>query len=100
MLFVSGSVNVYPPCFYRKPETIKEDIRKISARISEINEMLNVREMLAEYLNEGKTFCKEDAAALSELLEFAKEALDEFTELNSALDDLKRELIASITMVG
>ncbi len=100
MLFFGNSVNVYPPCFYRSPDTIKQDIRKISARIAEVNEMLNVREMLSEYLNEGKVFDKESAAALNELLEFAKEALDELIELNSALDDLKRELIESISSVG
>lgn len=100
MLFFGSSVNVYPPCFYRSPDTIKEDIRKISARICEVNEMLNVREMLSEYMNEGKDFGKEEAVALNELLEFAKEALDELIELNSTLDDLKRELIESISVIG
>lgn len=100
MPFVSASVNVTPPCFYRSPETIKDDIRKISARISEVNGMLNIRELLSGYLDGDIRFDGESARDLSELLEFARETLDELTELNSSLDELKRELIEAVSVIG
>ena len=99
MLFYRSSVNFTPQSFYRTPDAIKEDIRKISARIAEVNEMLNVRELLSEYLDDG-SFDAKRAIALNELLEFAKEALDELIELNSTLDGLKSELITSISVLG
>ena len=100
MLYYRSSVNFAPAGFYRRPDTIKEDIRKISARISEVNEMLNIRELLSEYLDGTGKFGTKEARDLNELLEFAREALDELAELNSALDELKRELITSISVIG
>ena len=100
MIFISGSVNCTPPGFYRKPETIKEDIRRIKERITAVNDMLNVREMLAEYFDKSGMITAKDAVALNELLEFAKETLDEFIELNLALDELKKELVYSIGAIG
>lgn len=95
------SVNCAPPGFYRTPESIKEDIRKISARIAEVNEMLNVREILADFLGEdSEREVMRRAEELSELLAFASEALDELRELNATLDELKRELIRTIAEVG
>ena len=87
------TVNVAPAVFYRTPEHIKADIRKISARIAEVNEMLNVREMLADFLGEdSEGEVEKRAEELSELLVFATETLEEFRELNRTLDELKLEL--------
>ena len=95
------SVNCAPPYFYRTPERIKQDIREISARISEVNEMLNIRELLADFLGEdSEREVAARAAELSELLTFASETLDELMELNSSLEELKRELIGTIAAIG
>lgn len=95
------SVNCVPPGFYRTPERIKEDIREISSRISEVNEMLNIRELLADFLCEDSDRAViQRAAELSELLEFASEALSELRELNKTLDELKDELVRTISYVG
>lgn len=95
------SVNRVPPCFYRTPEQIKDDIRQISARISEVNEMLNIRELLADFLDDEPCVdVVERAEELSELIAFAAEALDELRSLNATLDQLKAELIQTISEIG
>ena len=95
------SINCTPPGFYRVPERIKEDIREISARISEVNGMLNIRELLADFLGEdSEREIMRRASELSELLTFASEALSELRELNKTLDELKDELIRTVSCIG
>ena len=93
------SVNVTPARFYREPSEIKSDIRKISSRITEINETLNVRELMAEFLSDDVPI-SERARSARELITYAGEALDELVELNSALDELKNELVKSAEFFG
>lgn len=87
--------------FYRNPESIRQDIGEISARITEVNEMLNIRELLADFIGEdSEREVMKRAEELSELLTFASETLDELMELNSSLEELKRELIGTIAAIG
>ena len=100
-MYKFNSMCCMPPDFYRTPERIKDDIRKISARINEINGMLNIRELLADFLGEDSdSGIAERAAELSELLAYATEALDELIELNNTLDGLKEELSRVIYIIG
>ena len=93
-------VNGFPPRFYRCPNEIKCDIRSVSARINEINERLNIRELLSDFLClDNDINVSKSAQELSELLEYALEALDELKELNETLDDLKAELLESISII-
>ena len=83
----------HPIASYRDPEHIKSDIREISERIAYVNESLNVRELLLEFLEEDKEGnLVERAEALTELLKYATEALDELKNLSDTLDSLKAEL--------
>ena len=87
--------------FYRNPESIRRDIGEISERITEVNEMLNIRELLADFIGEdSEREVMKRAEELSELLTFASETLDELMELNSSLEELKRELIGTIAAIG
>ena len=92
-------VNGMPPRIYRSSEEIKRDIRGVSERISEINEMLNIRELLSEFVFEQSDLSTPKLQdKLSELLSYALEALDELRELSNTLDELKAELIESVNL--
>ena len=100
-MYKFNSVCCAPPDFYRTPERIKEDIRQISGRINEVNEMLNIRELLADFLGESSDEAiAERAEELSELLAYASEALDELRDLNETLDGLKTELLRTVSIIG
>lgn len=87
------------PQIYRSRSEIKEDIRYICARIAEVNEMLNIRELIYDIFNEEKGYQDmKKAEAITELLKYAEEALAELKELNERLDELKSELISSTDM--
>ena len=84
------------PKTYRSRSEIKEDIRYVCSRISEINEMLNIRELISDVFNEEMDYGTiKKAEAITELLKYAQEALAELVELNERLDELKAELISS-----
>lgn len=87
------------PNIYRSREEIKEDIKYISERIFEINEMLNIRELISDVFDEenGKDIV-EKAENVTELLKYAEEALSELKSLTERLDELKSELIISTDM--
>ena len=92
--------NGIPPRLYRHPEEIKTDIKEISQRISEINEMLNIRELLADFLlDDGVENLRSSSGKLSELLTYALEALDELKALNETLEELKDELVESVAIM-
>ena len=52
---------------------------------------------ILEIINSNSVETQEE---LSELLTFASETLDELMELNSSLEELKRELIGTIAAIG
>lgn len=84
---------------YRSRSEIKEDIRLITERISEVNEALNVRELISDIFNEETPADMiKRAQSITELLKYAEEALAELCELNAILDELKAELLSSVDM--
>lgn len=84
---------------YRSRARIKEDIRLITERISEVNEALNVRELISDIFNEETpNDMIKKAQSITELLKYAEEALAELRELNEMLDELKAELLSSVDM--
>ncbi len=87
------------PNVYRSRDEIKEDIRYVYERISEINEMLNIRELISEVFNqESSVDIIKKAENVTELLKYAEEALTELKSLTERLDELKAELHASADM--
>ena len=86
------------PEIYRSGSAIKEDIRYISGRIAEVNEMLNIRELISDIFSEPSGDIIKKAESITELLKYAEEALEELRALNERLDELKRELILSTDM--
>ena len=84
---------------YRSSSEVREDIRYISERIAEVNEMLNIRELISDIFDEEKEYDTiKKAEAITELLKYAEEALCELRLLNERLDELKCELISSTGM--
>ena len=83
---------------YRSRSEIKDDIRRISRRIVQVKEMLNIREIIADIFNEEDYDVIKRAEAVMELLKYAEEALEELKGLNEVLDELKAELISSTDM--
>lgn len=97
MINIDSYTDASPRFFYRTPGQISSDIRAVSERISEINALLNVRNILAEVItaeSEGNALRKIEA--VNELLDFASEALDEMKELEETLDGLKKELCEAL----
>ena len=81
---------------YRSRAEIKEDIKYISERISEVNESLNIRELISNVFNEdGGYDIVKRAESVTEILKYAEEALVELRSLNERLDELKAELLSS-----
>ena len=93
MIQLDSYTDATPKFFYRTPQQITQDIRAVSERICEINRLVNVRSMVAEVITaESEGRAKKKIEALTELLDFAKEALSEMEELEESLDLLKLEL--------
>lgn len=87
------------PEIYRSRSEISEDIKCIKARIAEVNERLNIRELLSEVFNAEKEYdLIKKTETVTELLKYAEEALYELKELNERLDELKCELLSSADM--
>ena len=86
---------------YRSPSEIKRDIEEVAERISEINEMLNIRSLISDVISEqSDTEPKRSAEAVSELVEFADEALYEMRELSELLSELREELMDTLSFLG
>ena len=97
MINIDSYTDAEPRLFYRTPGQISGDIRAVSERIAEINELLNVRNILAEVItaeSEGNSLRKIEA--INELLDFASEALEEMKELEETLGGLKKELCEAL----
>lgn len=90
--------NGLPPRVYRDPAEIRRDIKNIAARITEVKEMLNIRELISHIIvgNSAEDILRE-AEAMKELFQYATEALDELAVLSADLDDLKSELIETLS---
>ena len=97
MTVLDSYTDAIPKICYRTPCEITRDIRAVSERISEINELLNIRNLLAEVItaeSEGDVHRKIEA--IDELIDFANEALSEMRELEASLDSLKEELTEAL----
>ena len=82
-----------PPALYRTPAQIKRDMAKISKQIKEADEMLSVRNILTEMIDELAT--EEPARWIEELeatVSEAREALERLARLREALCELAVEL--------
>ncbi len=91
----------YPTRMYRAPEQICSDIRRVATRIREINDMLNIRNIIAEVISEhseGDPLRRIEA--VDELLDYANEALCEMRSLDEALSGLKQELFEAQLAAG
>ncbi len=82
-----------PPALYRTPSQIKRDMARIVRQIKEADEMLSVRNILTEMLDELAT--EEPARWIEELeatVREAREAMDRLERLHDALSELAVEL--------
>ena len=83
------------------PSEIKRDIEEVTERISEINEMLNIRNIISEVIIEqSEEEPMRSASAVSELLEYADCALLEMRELGETLEELRAELFDTVKLLG
>lgn len=90
-----------PPRVYRCPDEIRADISDIRERIRGVNELFNIRELIAEIINEGaEGDVRKLAIAAGELADHAEEALAELRMLNADLDELRAELIETLGELG
>lgn len=78
---------------YRSLSEIRRDIESVSDMIADINDMLNIRDMLMQALNEeALSSPSEWLPEILELTEGAREGLRELELLNETLEELKEEL--------
>ena len=78
---------------YRRLSDIRADILRVSEEIEQINSMLNIRDMLMRMLSSAAEDNPEDwLPELCELLDGAKEGLDEMRKLERTLSQLHCEL--------
>ena len=92
----------YSPRLYREPSEIRHDIRQIAEKIEDVNYMLNVRYIISEVISEhsaNENDAARGAAAVAEIVEYAREALEKMRELEKALDELKCELSETLAAV-
>lgn len=77
----------------RMPSEIREEISRVSERISLLTEEIDIREMLAEMLCMTKSKPAEKLLSeLEEIIESAKESLRELARLKKSLELLAEEL--------
>ena len=93
MLLQRDYTNGLPTRIYRNPAQIKRDIGRISESIKETNEMLNIRSLVTEILNDERLGSPENLIpALLETVNEAEKALTMMRELENELSLLKEEL--------
>ena len=93
-------VNCLPPRLYRHPSEIRRDISKIRAKIDEVNELFNIRELISNVITETEGGDIEGvAAAACELADSAEEALSELRLFLGLLDELKLELSEALGII-
>ena len=87
------AVNGLPPRIYREPAQIRGDIRDITRRIEQTNEMLNIRALLIDILaSERSDKPEEIIPELEETIAEAREALYMLNGLKEELSLLENEL--------
>ena len=86
---------------YRSPDEIKADIREIRERIDSVNDLFNIRELIASVITEGAgdDICRV-AEAAAELADAAEEAMLELRVLNESLSELREELLFALREGG
>ena len=93
MLLYENRDEGLPPRLYRSPSEIKRDVERICAEIRKSDEMLSVRNILLEMISEQSIASPEKwIPELEETVTEARCALERIKRLNTALDDLYREL--------
>lgn len=92
-----------PPRVYRTVDEIAAQIKGIAERIAELNSMLNIREVMSGIMEEAfyepYVDLSDKAERAAEIYTYAAEVLSEMRELYGSLEDLKRELIATVEHV-
>ncbi len=82
-----------PPTLYRTPLEIRRDISRITEEIKEADEMLSIRNILTEMIDEFATEEPERwIPELEETLAEAREAMQRLQRLRDALAELSVEL--------
>ncbi len=86
---------------YRSPSEIKADICEIRERIDSVNDLFNIRELIASVITEGAgdDICRV-AEAAAELADAAEEAMLELRVLNESLAELREELLFALKEGG
>lgn len=93
MFFYGNAGEGLPPSLYRSPTEIRADMRQISERICEAEEMLSVRNILLGVISEWSR--QEPEKWIRELEETAEEArfsLIRLQKLRDTLCELREEL--------
>lgn len=81
------------PTLYRSTTEIRRDISKINARIKEADEMLSIRNILTEMIDQfAVTSPEEWIPELEQTLAEAREAMEKLQRLRDALTELSVEL--------
>lgn len=77
----------------RLPSEIREEISRVSERISILTEQIDIREMLGEILSMAKSeSCEKCLNELEEMIDSARESLRELERLKKSLELLAEEL--------
>lgn len=85
--------NGLPIRIYREPAEIKRDIMKISSRIEEMRDMINIRSLIMDILvSERAEKPEELIPELTDAIGEAERSLKIFKELSEELTSLKEEL--------
>lgn len=93
-MFLSRNDNEgIPPTLYRSPAEIRRDISKITKEIREADEMLSIRNVLTEMIDELAVLEPSRwIEELEETLAEAREAMERLNRLHEALAELTVEL--------
>ena len=85
---------------YRSVYEIKADIRRVMGLIEEINSMLNIRDMLMNMLSDAASDAPSEwLEDLCELVDGAREGLNQLGELEQTLEQLKEELSYTVAAI-
>ena len=84
-----------PAHVYRAIGEIREEIREVVEKIREAKRMLNMRELLLDFIDRARDYECEPSVWIPELegtVEAARESYSELCDLKEQLSDLKEEL--------
>lgn len=77
---------------FRSVDTVSSEIAEVTEKIFEINDMLNVREVIAEVMEKATEDPHSASTRLSEIYKYASELSVEMCELFTVLKMLREEL--------